>query len=140
MSKKNIILQEEIDRITGIMKNAKLISEGFYLEDGEEYTGPETDAYDDSDLPAAEPVPEQPAPAPQGEGAPTEDSAASLGSDFVNKIRAITLDGMKQLNNTPEDPKFQALLKIFNICNKAVDEKQEAVSNQNGAANPQPQV
>ena len=140
MSKKNIILQEEIDRITGIMKNAKLISEGFYLEDGEEYTGPETDAYDDSDLPAEEPVPEQPAPAPQGEGAPKEDSAASLGSDFVNKIRAITLDGMKQLNNTPEDPKFQALLKIFNICNKAVDEKQETVSNQNGAANPQPQM
>ena len=32
---------------------------------------------------------------------------------------------MKQLNNTPEDPRFQALLKIFNICNKAVDEQKD---------------
>ena len=97
-----------------------MINEGFYLEDDDEYIGPETDAYDDSDVPA-----EEPAPAPQEGDAPKEDSAASLGSDFVNKIRAITLDGMKQLNNTPDDPKFQALLKIFNICNKAVDEKEE---------------
>jgi hypothetical protein len=120
MSKKNIILQEEIDRINKIMKNARLINEGFYLEDDDEYMGPETDAYDDSDVPA-----EEPAPAPQEGDAPNEDSAASLGSDFVNKIRAITLDGMKQLNNTPDDPKFQALLKIFNICNKAVDDQKE---------------
>jgi hypothetical protein len=120
MSKKNIILQEEIDRINKIMKNARLINEGFYLEDDDEYMGPETDAYDDSDVPA-----EEPAPAPQEGDAPKEDSAASLGSDFVNKIRAITLDGMKQLNNTPDDPKFQALLKIFNICNKAVDDQKE---------------
>jgi hypothetical protein len=102
------------------MKNARLINEGFYLEDDDEYMGPETDAYDDSDVPA-----EEPAPAPQEGDAPNEDSAASLGSDFVNKIRAITLDGMKQLNNTPDDPKFQALLKIFNICNKAVDDQKE---------------
>lgn len=122
MSKKNIILQEEIDRINKIMKNARLIHEGFYLEDDDDYMGPETDAYDDSDVPAEEPAP---APAPEAEGAPKEDSAASLGSDFVNKIRAITLDGMKQLNNTPDDPKFQALLKIFNICNKAVDDQKE---------------
>lgn len=100
------------------MKNAKLISEGFYLEDEGEY-GPETDAFDDSDVPEEEPV-----EAPQEE--PVEsDPTKSLGGDFVNKIRAITLDGMKQLNNTPEDPRFQALLKIFNICNKAVDEKEE---------------
>ena len=123
MAKKEIIIQEEIDRITGIMKNAKLIREGFYLEDDDDLTGPETDAYDDSDVPMAEPEVEQPvAPAPEEK---EEDPTKSLGGDFVNKIRAITLDGMKQLNNTPEDPRFQALLKIFNICNKAVDEKEE---------------
>lgn len=116
MAKKEIILQEEINRINGIMKNAKLIREGFYLEDDDDYAGPETDAYDDSDVPAE---------VPQEGNAPKEDSAASLGSDFVNQIRAITLDGMKQLNDTPDDPKFQALLKIFNICNKAVDDQKE---------------
>ena len=44
----------------------------------------------------------------------------------LDKIREITLRGMMQLNNTPEDPKFQALLKIFNICNKAVNDNSEA--------------
>jgi hypothetical protein len=43
----------------------------------------------------------------------------------LDKIREITLRGMMQLNNTPEDPKFQALLKIFNICNKAVNDNSE---------------
>lgn len=43
----------------------------------------------------------------------------------LDRIREITLKGMIQLNNTPEDPKFQALLKIFNICNKAVNDNSE---------------
>ena len=116
MAKKEIIIQEEIDRINSIIKNAKLIREGFYLED-EDY--PETDTYDDSDVPE-----EVPAEVEQPE-VQDEDPTKSLGGDFVNKIRAITLDGMKQLNNTPEDPRFQALLKIFNICNKAVDDQKD---------------
>ena len=81
MAKKEIIIQEEIDRITGIMKNAKLIREGFYLEDDDDLTGPETDAYDDSDVPMAEPEVEQPvAPAPEEK---EEDPTKSLGGDFV---------------------------------------------------------
>lgn len=43
----------------------------------------------------------------------------------LDKIREITLKGMIQLNKTPEDPKFQALLKIFNICNKAVNDNSQ---------------
>ena len=119
MANKDIILQEEINRINGIIRNAKLISEGLYLEDDDEYPVVDDETYDDADVPVEEPVEE---PVPQGEG---EDPTKSLGGDFVNKIRAITLDGMKQLNNTPEDPRFQALLKIFNICNKAVDDQKE---------------
>ena len=117
MAKKEIIIQEEINRINAIIKNAKLIREGFYLEDEDEY--PVSDSYDDSDVPEEVPAEVQ---EPEEQN---EDPTKSLGGDFVNKIRAITLDGMKQLNNTPEDPRFQALLKIFNICNKAVDEKEE---------------
>lgn len=81
---------------------------------------------------------EEPAPAePEGE----EVAAAESNLDKVNpeeeglkeleeggeldKIREITLHGMIALNKTPEDPKFQALLKIFNICNKAVNENGE---------------
>ena len=43
----------------------------------------------------------------------------------VDQIRKITLDGMRKLADHPEDPKFQALLKIFQICNKSVDTKEE---------------
>ena len=43
----------------------------------------------------------------------------------LDQIREITLKGMIQLNKTPEDPKFQSLLKIFNICNKAVNDNSE---------------
>ena len=119
--KKNIIIQEEIDRINTIMKNAKMISEGLRFED-DEYPVVDDETYDDSDFqPEVEEPQEMPQPAPEE----NEDPTKSLGGDFVNKIRAITLDGMKQLNNTPEDPRFQALLKIFNICNKAVDDKEE---------------
>ena len=117
MAKKEIIIQEEINRINAIIKNAKLIREGFYLEDEDEY--PVSDSYDDSDVPEEVPAEVQ---EPEEQN---EDPTKSLGGDFVNKIRAITLDGMKQLNNTPDDPKFQALLKIFNICNKAVDDQKE---------------
>lgn len=110
MTKKEINIQEEINRINGIIKNARLIREGLYLED-DDY--PDNDSFDLGQ----EEMPEEPEQ--------SEDPAKSLDSDFVSKIRAITLDGMKQLNNTPEDPRFQALLKIFNICNKAADDKNE---------------
>lgn len=121
MAKKEIILQEEIKRINGIMKNAKLISEGFYLNDDDDDFGADDETFGNDEIPD-EVQGEMP---PQEGDTPKEDSAASLGGDFVNKIRSITLDGMKQLNNTPEDPRFQALLKIFNICNKAVDDQKE---------------
>lgn len=39
----------------------------------------------------------------------------------VDQIREICLKGMIKLNNTPEHPEFQALLKIFTICNKSVE-------------------
>jgi len=38
----------------------------------------------------------------------------------VDQIREITLRGMTKLCKTPEAPEFQALLKIFQICNKSV--------------------
>lgn len=116
MAKKEINIQEEINRINGIIKNAKLIREGLYL--GEDDLPDDDYGYEEEPVEEPEAV-EEPAPEEN------EDPTKSLGGDFVNRIRAITLDGMKQLNNTPEDPRFQALLKIFNICNKAVDEKEE---------------
>ena len=38
----------------------------------------------------------------------------------LDQIRKITLTGMTKLSSNPEHPEFQALLKIFQLCNKAV--------------------
>lgn len=43
----------------------------------------------------------------------------------IDQIREITLKGMTQLCKQPEHPEFQALLKIFQLCNKAVEPKDE---------------
>ena len=48
----------------------------------------------------------------------------------LDKIREMTLKGMLKFTNQPEHPQFQALKKIFDICNKGVEQKQE---NQQGA-------
>ena len=42
----------------------------------------------------------------------------------IDQIREITLKGMIKLCDNPEHPEYQALLKIFNMCNKAVTDKQ----------------
>ena len=42
----------------------------------------------------------------------------------LDQIRRITLDGMRKLSDNPEHPQFQALLKIFQMCNKAVEPKE----------------
>ena len=43
----------------------------------------------------------------------------------LDTIREITLKGMTKLCKTPEDPEFQALLKIFQICNKGAEPKDD---------------
>ena len=43
----------------------------------------------------------------------------------LDQIRKITLQGMLKFSNQPEHPQFQALQKIFQLCNKAVDTDKE---------------
>ena len=43
----------------------------------------------------------------------------------IDVIREITLKGMIKLCKTPENPEFQTLLKIFQICNKGAEPKEE---------------
>lgn len=42
----------------------------------------------------------------------------------LDKIRKITLEGMLKFSNQPEHPQFQALQRIFQMCNKAIDTKE----------------
>ena len=62
---------------------------------------------------------------PEDEGMAELDNMGEL-----DKIREMTLKGMLKFTNQPEHPQFQALKKIFDICNKGVEQKQE---NQQGA-------
>ena len=41
----------------------------------------------------------------------------------IDKIREITLSGMHKLCQNPQDPKYQALKKIFQMCDKGVEEE-----------------
>lgn len=45
--------------------------------------------------------------------------------DEVDQIREIALKGMIKLCKTPEDDKYQALKKIFQFCDKAVEPKEK---------------
>lgn len=47
----------------------------------------------------------------------------------LDTIREITLKGMTKLCKTPENPEFQALLKIFQICNKGAEPKDDKEKN-----------
>lgn len=54
------------------------------------------------------------------------DNANELySSSTIDTIREITLKGMTKLCKTPDDPEFQTLLKIFQICNKGTEVKDD---------------
>ena len=56
---------------------------------------------------------------PEDEGMAELDKMGEL-----DQIREITLKGMLKFTNQPEHPQFQALQKIFQLCNKAVEPKE----------------
>jgi hypothetical protein len=108
------------------------------------------DGYDDleameTEQPVEEPTPEeQPVPSSEVDAAPeqTQEPVETTGQEAqadvkdvkpedqgmeeldkmgeLDQIRKITLTGMTKLSSNPEHPEFQALLKIFQLCNKAV--------------------
>ena len=56
---------------------------------------------------------------PEDEGMAELDQMGEL-----DQIREITLKGMLKFAKQPEHPQFQALQKIFQLCNKAVEPKE----------------
>ena len=89
------------------------------------------DDFDDADFAEEEGEEiEEPAPAIENdmkeEPSAEEEGLAELDKmGEIDKIREITLKGMIKLCNTPENPEYQALLKIFNMCNKASMDRQD---------------
>ena len=138
MNKKNYL--KELNEIKSIADKIKKINlnEQISFEDDEDFN----DLYgNDDEQPVEEPVQEpevqaeepvqEPDQCADGECNLDKKSSEEVGMEELDKmgevdqIRKITLNGMTKLADHPEDPQFQALLKIFQICNKAVDTKEE---------------
>ena len=142
MKNKNYL--KELNEIKSIADKIKKISlnESIRFEDDEDFNNlygdeegqqveePVQEPVQKPEIPAEEPV-EEPDQCADGECNLDKKSTEEVGMEELDKmgevdqIRKITLNGMTKLSDHPEDPQFQALLKIFQICNKAVDTKEE---------------
>lgn len=115
-----------IQEILNKIKSPSLINEQIVFEDDfeNEYADPEM---------AQENVPQD---VPQGdeEGIAQAQSMEKMDPEKagmqeldkmgeIDKIREITLSGMHKLCQNPQDPKYQALKKIFQLCDKGVEEE-----------------
>ena len=128
---------EDLTKIRDMASHIRTISEAISFED--DYGYGEEEQPEPQDAPApAEPEAEQPPmedgsaegardlskmKAMAGEEPTEEDGLRQLGE--VDQIREIALRGMIKLCKNPEDPSYQALKKIFQFCDKAVETKDE---------------
>lgn len=110
----------EIKKLTDKMKRMNesvMFEDDDYVEDFDNLND-EMPANDEQQEPTAD-------AAPQDKGMSAEEQGMieldKLGE--VDKIRAITLEGMRRLANQPESPQFQALYKIFQVCCKSTENK-----------------
>lgn len=101
--KKQISINEEVNRINQIIENANKIMEGLYLDD--EYTPDVDDTFQPSEH------------APQ-EGEAMDDERPSDKSPILDQIRKLTLQGMTELANDPDSFEFQNLKKVFMLLDK----------------------
>lgn len=140
---KNKNYLKELNEIKNFANKIKKINinEQIRFEDDEDFNN----LYSGEDKPIEEPEIQQEEPQVPAEGKPAAEpdqcadgecnlekkSAEEIGMEELDKmgevdqIRKITLSGMTKLSDHPEDPQFQALLKIFQICNKSVDTKDD---------------
>lgn len=138
MNKKNYL--KELNEIKSIADKIKKINlnEQISFEDDEDFNDlygnddehPVEEPIKEPEVPAEEPV-QEPDQCADGECNLDKKSTEEVGMEELDKmgevdqIRKITLNGMTKLADHPEDPQFQALLKIFQICNKSVDTKED---------------
>lgn len=104
--KKQISINEEVNRINQIIENANKIMEGLYLDD--EYTPDVDDTFQPSEHTPqeGEPMEQQP------EASPAEKS------ELVDTIRKMALKGMGDLADDPECEDYQILKKIWQFAEK----------------------
>ena len=118
-------IKNEFDEITRMINEDEVLNEVQTTEENQI-----EEPVQEPEVQAEEPV-QEPEQCTGGECNLDKKSTEELGMEELDKmgevdqIRKITLNGMTKLADHPEDPQFQALLKIFQICNKSVDTKEE---------------
>ena len=129
--------QQDLLDIKNISNTIRKMNESVMFEDEYDDLTPEQEQ--EEDVPAEEPVedmPEKPEQEEKEDGIEAQSDITNVDAEEegmaeldkmgeLDQIRRITLDGMRKLSDNPEHPQFQALLKIFQLCNKAVEPKQE---------------
>ncbi len=112
----------ELNDIQLILKNVKSLKEGVLYN--EEYDNFEDDMMEPEM--GSEEIPQDEEGVEMGseiERVGTEEEGMAQLDEMgaIDQIREITLKGMTKLCKTPEDAQYQALKKIFQMCDKAVD-------------------
>lgn len=112
----------ELNDIQLILKNVKSLKEGVLYN--EEYDNLEDDMMEPEM--GSEEIPQDEEGVEMGseiERVGTEEEGMAQLDEMgaIDQIREITLKGMTKLCKTPEDAQYQALKKIFQMCDKAVD-------------------
>ena len=130
--------QNDLNDIKNITKTIRRMNESIMFEDEYDNFDNETPEEMEEPLPNEEPVdtpvekaqPEEIETGVEAQGdikdADAEDKGMAELDEMgeLDQIREITLKGMLKFANQPEHPQFQALQKIFQMCNKAVDNKE----------------
>ena len=126
--------QKDLKAIKSMSARLRGLNESIMFEGDDEFT-PEDDMMNEP-MPEQEPMQKQEPEIETGVEAqgemPVDDTKPEdKGMQELDKmgeldqIRKITLQGMLKFSNQPEHPQFQALQKIFQLCNKAVDTDKE---------------
>jgi len=129
MSKKNYL--NELELIQGLVNKVKSLNEAIMFED--DFEDQYADVEPGMEQGAEENIP-QDVPQADIEGAAQGQSMEKIDPEKegmkelddmgeIDRIREITLSGMHKLCKNPQDPKYQALKKIFQMCDKGVEEE-----------------
>lgn len=114
MSKRDFT--ESFGEIKAMTKKIRQLNESISFADDDE----------NPDAMGMEDEPQQPQPQ-DGEMKKQDpiESEVGEGNQEINAVRKICLKGMSRLADTPENPEYQALKKVFTMIDRAVDKKEE---------------
>jgi hypothetical protein len=121
----------ELELIQGLVNKVKSLNEAIMFED--DFEDQYADVEPGMEQGAEENIP-QDVPQADIEGAAQGQSMEKIDPEKegmkelddmgeIDRIREITLSGMHKLCKNPQDPKYQALKKIFQMCDKGVEEE-----------------